>query len=221
MTAINSYTNNFRFSLINYNVSPWHSYEWQNWQSLDAVLGTYFPALDLQGVWKNSTVVTAGQSWVDSAAGQVFVCAVNHTTAATGTFLDERTANPTYWSGKSIPANSRGNWATATLCNVGDFVVHEYQYAICLITHTSNTWAGDAANWSILIDGTNTLNDATTAANNAYTHMIEAQTAAATFTWNNLPGKPTFAAVATSGTYTDLTGKPTLATVATSGAHLS
>lgn len=36
-------------------------------------------------------------------------------------------------------------------------------------------------------------------------------------TWNDITGKPSFAAVATSGDYDDLTDKPSLATVATSG----
>ena len=37
--------------------------------------------------------------------------------------------------------------------------------------------------------------------------------------WNDVTGKPVFAAVATSGAYTDLSGRPTLATVATSGSY--
>lgn len=37
--------------------------------------------------------------------------------------------------------------------------------------------------------------------------------------WANVSGKPTFAAVATSGSYLDLTNRPTLAAVATSGAY--
>lgn len=38
-----------------------------------------------------------------------------------------------------------------------------------------------------------------------------------TVTWSFVQGKPTFAAVATSGLYSDLSGTPTLATVATTG----
>ena len=37
--------------------------------------------------------------------------------------------------------------------------------------------------------------------------------------WANISGKPSFAAVATSGAYADLTGAPSLATVATTGAY--
>ena len=42
---------------------------------------------------------------------------------------------------------------------------------------------------------------------------------AASLTWTNISGKPTFATVATSGAYGDLSGSPSLATVATSGAY--
>ena len=38
-------------------------------------------------------------------------------------------------------------------------------------------------------------------------------------TWNEVTGKPTFAAVATSGDYDDLLDKPDLSTVATSGSY--
>lgn len=38
-------------------------------------------------------------------------------------------------------------------------------------------------------------------------------------TWTNVLGKPSFAAVATSGSYLDLSNRPTLATVATTGSY--
>jgi hypothetical protein len=43
----------------------------------------------------------------------------------------------------------------------------------------------------------------------------------ASFAWNDITGKPTFATVATSGSYNDLKNKPSLATVATTGSYNS
>lgn len=43
--------------------------------------------------------------------------------------------------------------------------------------------------------------------------------AIAAVTWSTLTGKPSFAAVATSGAYTDLSGRPSLAAVATTGLY--
>ena len=42
----------------------------------------------------------------------------------------------------------------------------------------------------------------------------------ASFAWNDITGKPSFATVATSGSYSDLINKPSLATVATSGNYV-
>ena len=49
--------------------------------------------------------------------------------------------------------------------------------------------------------------------------FLEGGGATPTVSWDDVTGKPTFSAVATSGDYADLTGTPTLATVATSGSY--
>lgn len=64
-----------------------------------------------RGAWANSTSYTAG---VDAALDSTtyWVCVVSHTSAGTGTFADDRTANPTYWRQTLWYKNLKGDAPT-------------------------------------------------------------------------------------------------------------
>lgn len=100
--SIYGYTSTYRFKLVDYNVAGWHQYEYKNWRALDALLDTYFRVLNFQGEWENSFSYTANDIVSDPDAGvsdpKLYKSSTTHTSPATGTFADYRTANPGVWS---------------------------------------------------------------------------------------------------------------------------
>jgi hypothetical protein len=76
----------------------------------------------LRGAWLNATVYSEGDRVIDQIDGRLYQALVDHTSAATGTFEDERTANPSYWFSPSTDIIVRGEFTPTTLYNVGDFV---------------------------------------------------------------------------------------------------
>lgn len=96
--TVTSYTSNYNFGKVDFDSSPWHDDEHANWTLLDGLLLAYIGVSDIAGIWDNSTAVTVGQRYGDSADGTLWECEVAHTTATSGTFSADRTANPTYWT---------------------------------------------------------------------------------------------------------------------------
>lgn len=202
---------------------------------LDAAVGAYFTLQNLQGVWQNSTAYTVGQSVIDEDTSAVYVCDVAHTSASIPTtFLEDRTANSTYWSVYSTPARYRGAWATATSYAINDFVLNNgTQYAIAVASHVSGaTFAADlaAGKWSVLVDMQVAVDAATAAAasqvaaaasaaaalvseNNAETAETNAETAE-----TNAAASAVAAAASASAASTSATTASTAATTATTQA---
>ncbi len=151
-------TANFKFTLVDFDKIPWSDDEHNNWKLADAVLAKFISISNIQGVWENATAVTIGQRYVDPDLGTIWTVAVAHTTASSGSFLEDRTANTTYWAPYTTELRTRGAWTTTTFYNVNDFVVSANIYAVCLTAHTSGaTFAGDAVKWAYLIDATATV----------------------------------------------------------------
>lgn len=155
MSAIQSYTTNYQFAKINFDFPRWHTYEHNNWDLLDAILSAFIANQQIKGLWVNSTIYAVNDLVLDGDLGILYLCLVNHTSAATGTFAADRTSNPTYWQPALITPSFRGAWVTATVYAVQDFVVHDGKYAICAQTHTSGAdFDVDAAagKWEVLVD---------------------------------------------------------------------
>jgi hypothetical protein len=146
-------TPNFKLYKPPFDRKAWHDYVNKNFATIDAVLTTYLDVGNIVGVWDNSTAYLTGDRVIDPEVGQVFEAAQNNTSAATGTFADDRAANPTYWTSLAVTARGLGAWAPATLYQPNDFVVAGSIYAVCLATHTSSAvFADDAVFWDYLID---------------------------------------------------------------------
>ena len=189
-------TPNAGLAIITPTRNNWADTANNNFKILDALVGSYFVVNALRGIWENSTAYAVNDSVIDSVGGTVWRCFVAHTSAAVpAVFSDQRVAHPTYWSTYTSPARSRGVWVTATSYAVNDFVVNGNQYAICLITHTSGTFATDlaAGKWAVIADFTADLaaaaasaaaaavsaSGASTSATNAATSASTASTSAA------------------------------------------
>lgn len=149
-------TPNFALSLPPADRRNWTDIANGNFTLIDAIMATFVAVHNLKGIWTNNTVYLVGDNVIDEDSGVVWTNQIQHTTAsAPGTFLNERTAQPTYWTTFSVAASNRGAWATGTSYNLNDFVVNGSQYAVCIAAHTSGvTFAADLAlgRWSVLVD---------------------------------------------------------------------
>lgn len=149
-------TPNAKLAVIEPTRRNWAAAMNTNMQLLDAIVGTYFIINSLQGEWQNSTVYGVSDTIVDPVTSTVWQCQVAHTSSQIPTtFLQERTANPTYWTVYSSPARARGAWEPNTNYATNDFVVSGSKYAIANTTHTSSgNFDADviAGRWSILVD---------------------------------------------------------------------
>lgn len=90
-------TTNLGLTKPDFNITTWHDDVNTNFDLIDAAYGV----LTVTGEWQNSNAYVVGDKAVDVTDGTFWYCAVGHTSAASGTFAADRTANPTYWT--SIP----------------------------------------------------------------------------------------------------------------------
>jgi len=178
---IRGYTPNYGFKLINFDTPRWHTHEYANWNQLDSMflqLGTP----PVRGEWLNSTLYVIGDRTFDAQTGDLYRCLVQHTSAATGTFADDRTANPTYWTLQLLGVPLfRGPWTPLTVFALGDIVVvDDYAYYLCTTSHTSSTtFPPDAAFWQTIFDATNIVLSVDAAAESAADAAQSAAEAAA------------------------------------------
>lgn len=96
--SIYGYTSAYRFKLVDYNVQGWHTYEYENWRALDALLNSFVQLLNFTGVWLNNTPYVLNDLAVDITNGLIYKATSGHTSAASGSFSDARTASPALWT---------------------------------------------------------------------------------------------------------------------------
>ena len=177
--AVKRRTTNFGFNIINYDFPRWHTYDWQNWDVIDSVLAAAH-LTSVRGVWENAADYIPGDRVVDDTDATLWVCNIAHTSAATGTFLADRTANPSYWAAVSSVPVYRGNWTTATNYITQDIIKTNNAYYLCIATHTSNIFANDLAadRWTLIMDASDAINAAIAAAASASAAATSAGNAA-------------------------------------------
>lgn len=92
-------TTNYKFELIDFDTSPWHDRDHNNWRLLDGLLYNLIALANVQGIWANSIAYVVGDRVVDGADSSLWECKVTHTSAASPvTFATDRSNNPTYWA---------------------------------------------------------------------------------------------------------------------------
>lgn len=154
-----TYTTYLRLPKPDFNTSPWHT---QLLATIDTIDATIYNALVTANtsVWDNDTAFVIGQITVDPDDATQWLCLVSHTSGASGTFSDARTAHPSYWTGVQLSLQTRGAWANDTIYRVNDLVYDTDLsiVALCQTAHTSksapNDIDDDAANWVYIVDGT-------------------------------------------------------------------
>ena len=190
---IRGYTPNYGFKLINFDTPRWHTLEYANWGQLDAMF-LQFGAGGLRGQWLNATEYLPGERVFDGDDSAIYRCLINHTSAPTGTFAEDRLLHPTYWSLQlgGVPVY-RGDWMPGIVYTLGDIVNVDYAYYLCTFGHVSQpAFPGIGEEWQTIFDATEAVTDATdaadaaansassafTSANNAQSSENDAETAA-------------------------------------------
>ena len=92
-----TYTRYYNLTKPDFNIITWHDQVNENFDLIDGVMFSIF-GFDMRGAWMNSTSYAVADRAFDLITGNLWQCAVAHTSAASGNFLDDRTANPTYWT---------------------------------------------------------------------------------------------------------------------------
>jgi hypothetical protein len=150
------YTPNFGLALPDFRQGPWHDLLNGDLSKLDSILYAALSSVDTP-LWTNSTAFTVGLTALDPVAGTTWMCLVNHTSAATGTFAADRTLHPTYWTQLLAGFAPRGEWAHNTQYFPYDLAYQSSKgiFALCKTKHISNAAGSiqdDAAMWSYLVD---------------------------------------------------------------------
>lgn len=96
--SIYGYTTAYRFTLVDYNVMGWHSYEYDNWRALDALLNSFVQLLNFTGVWQNSKTYALNDLAADSTDSLIYKSTLVHTSPSAGSFSAYRAANPSHWT---------------------------------------------------------------------------------------------------------------------------
>ena len=176
MTTNYSYTLNYNFSIPRYDTQLWHGAMKDNLKLIDALIAALgLPVVS--GIWQNSTSYAVGARAFDTSNSTIYEAQVAHTSASSGTFLADRTANPTYWTAVTAVITWRGAWAASTQYYVRDVVREGHIYYQANTSHVSSaSFATDSANWETVVD----LSTSVTAAQAAQTAAEAAQTAAET-----------------------------------------
>ena len=175
-------TPNYNLELIDFNKIPWHTKEHDNWRSIDAIFANFITVNQMQGVWQNATAVTVGQRFVDAEAGTILTVLIAHTTASTGLFSADRTANPTYWELFSDVALAE-SWASSLAGLVNSVDYSSKAYAVGTVTQlpdgSAKRWAVEVEDTEVISGSYSALHHATKAAASAVSSAADAVSTAA------------------------------------------
>jgi hypothetical protein len=146
-------TPNYNLELVEFDKTPWHSREHNNWRTIDAVFANFITINNMKGVWLNATTIAVGDRYVDSVSGTIWTALVAHTTSSTLIFSADRAANTTYWELYSDVALAE-SWATslAGLVNSTDYSSKAYA-----VGTEAQTPVGSAKSWAAEPEDTEVL----------------------------------------------------------------
>lgn len=153
------FTPNFGLALPDFRMGPWHDLLNGDITKIDQLLATALSSSNVIA-WAHSTSYAGGISVLDETDATIWMCVVAHTSAATGTFAQDRSAHPTYWTRLLTGFAPRGEWANNTNYFPYDLAYQSHLgiFALCEQTHVSNpsgTIKDDSAYWAFLCDLSN------------------------------------------------------------------
>lgn len=141
--AIYGYTKNYKLIKPGYDSDTWHDYEYDNLDTIDAVLSAIYASGNWKGFWAANTAYVVGDVVIDRDTDTMYKVMVEHTTSA-GSFAAEQIAHPDYYELWS-PNNLAESWATKTDGKVSneDYSAKAYAISSGLIDE------GSAKEWAI------------------------------------------------------------------------
>jgi hypothetical protein len=178
-SAVYDRTQNLGLGLLEFNFPNWADDANLNTQLIDAAM--QYLGISIKGAWTNSTAYMPGDLVVDSDSGTLWRCDVQHTSASTGTFAQDRAAHPTFWYEASQSLHARGQWQPATSYYVNDVVYDGYTWAMATRQFTSSTTLNaDIANgdFVVITDSTSAVDDSEAAAQVAMDNATSSTTSA-------------------------------------------
>ena len=165
---IRGYTPNYSFKLVNFDTPRWHTLEYANWSQLDSMF-LQFGASGIRGEWLNATEYLIGDRVFDVVNGVLYRCLVQHVSAISGSFADDRELHDDYWSLQlgGVPV-FRGPWVAGNSYAIGDIVNVDYEYYLGTSNHIAVApFPGNGPEWQTIFDATEVITDAQTAADAA------------------------------------------------------
>lgn len=126
----NTLTTNFVFKKPAAGDTNWHDEMWENFDAIDALLGSILSSGNYVGIWQNSTAYTVGDRVVDDSNHNLYQCAVDHTSHASNDFITDRANNPTYW----VSADTNEQIGIETVSSVTPTVVASWAGKIVQLT---------------------------------------------------------------------------------------
>lgn len=171
-------TPNYNLRIPVFDSPGWGRQLERNFDTLDGVLFALSGFGNVQGVWENSIGYEETQRVIDNTDGTLWQCTTDHTSPASGTFADDRAANPSYWTLVNIGISFRGAWLLGAEYLIGDFVFDEGENIVAVATanHTSVNLRIDyaAGKWAFIADLKSTLDTAAASAAAAAASAAEA-----------------------------------------------
>lgn len=154
-----TYTERFRLNKPDFRVSPWSALVNTNTDRLDEIIYNVLQANSIV-TYENDLDVEAGTTVYDADAGSLWISRVSQTTEASGTFEEDRTANPDNWGSLTLGLTVRGQYAIDTHYAVNDLVydASEGLTGYCNTEHTSphtGSMRDEIDKWDIIFDSDN------------------------------------------------------------------
>ena len=126
--------------------------------SIDTLLFSAIGLSNVVGTWTNATNYSISERVFDPDDATLWNCLVNHASAPTGTFSQDRQLHPANWNSVGSLPFVRGQWTNDTVYAPGDFAYDstESLVGVCNTFHTSssppNTMRNNIGVWDILAD---------------------------------------------------------------------
>jgi len=211
--AVKSRTSALGLALLRFDFPNWGDDMNKNQLIIDASYSIF--GLTISGAWDNSTMYTSGVLVVDIDENSIYRCNVTHTSAALGTFAEDRIANPTYWAAYNSNIKYRGDWLTATQYYTNETFTHLDAWYIVTVSHISGVFADDLADelFSVFFDPSGADDSAQASADAAAASAVAAAASAGTAS-TGASTATTQAGIATTQAGTATTGAGTATTKA-------
>lgn len=108
--SVHGYTKNYKLIKPKFDADTWHDHEYDNLDTIDAVLSAIYASGDWQGFWKNNTSYKARSVVIDKDTDTMYKVVADHTTDGNVTFAEYMFNHPEYYQLWS-PNNLAKDWA--------------------------------------------------------------------------------------------------------------